>query len=226
MVFRRRDKRPPLRIVADFFWPRGGWGRAFLYVKHRIRRLPDAPDRIARGIWAGVFTSFTPFFGLHFLFAGLLGWVMRGNLLAALMSTFFGNPVTFVLIGAASLRTGHWLLGTTFERDDASLAAKFKEAAADLWFNFTSLFNGTTPDWHGLSVFYDEVFFPYLVGGIIPGILTATVTYVIALPLIHAYQNRRRDKIKAKFEAIRHRAQYKAVNSPHAPSTPPARHAD
>ena len=128
MVFRRRDKRPLMRIIADFFWPRGGWGRAFHYVKHRIRRLPDAPDRIARGIWAGVFASFTPFFGFHFVIAGLLGWIMRGNILAALMSTFFGNPVTFVLIATVSLRIGHWLLGTHFEEQDASLGGKVQRS--------------------------------------------------------------------------------------------------
>lgn len=218
MVFRRRDKRSLMRIIADFFWPRGGWGRAFHYVKHRIRRLPDAPDRIARGIWAGVFSSFTPFFGFHFLIAGLLGWIMRGNILAALMSTFFGNPVTFVLIATVSMRLGHWILGTHFEEQDASLGEKFKEAAGDLWFNFTSIFTDRTPDWHGLAVFYDEVFLPYLVGGLVPGVICATTVYLIALPLINVYQKRRRAKIKAKFEAIRQRAEYEAVNSPHPPS--------
>lgn len=206
MVFRRRDRRPILRIVWEFLWPRGGWKRAFLYVKHRVRRLPDSPERIARGIWAGVFTSFTPFFGLHFFVAALIAYVMRGNLLAALMATFFGNPPTFVVIAAVSMQTGHFLLGTEFERLDVSLGEKFKEAAHDLWHNLISPFTGAQPDWHGLSIFYDEVFFPYLVGGLIPGAICATICYMISLPLITAYQNRRRAKIKAKFEAIKKRA--------------------
>ncbi len=60
-MFRRRDRRPIWQAVVQFMWPRGGWARAFHYVKHRVRRLPDSPERIARGIWAGVFTTFTPF---------------------------------------------------------------------------------------------------------------------------------------------------------------------
>ena len=58
--------------MAEFVWPRGGWARAFHYVKHRMRRLPDSPERIARGVWAGVFVTFTPLFGMHFVFAVLL----------------------------------------------------------------------------------------------------------------------------------------------------------
>ena len=92
MVFKRRDPKPFLRAVVEFFWPRGGWKRAANYVKHRLRRLPDPPERIARGIWAGVFTTFTPFYGLHFLFAGLLAFAMRGNIFAAMLATFFWQP--------------------------------------------------------------------------------------------------------------------------------------
>ena len=111
MIFKRRDPKPTLRALAEFLWPRGGWTRAFHYVKHRMRRLPDSPERIARGIWAGVFTTFTPFYGLHFIVAALIGRVMRANILAALMATFFGNPLTYVPIGIAALQTGHWILG-------------------------------------------------------------------------------------------------------------------
>ncbi|HKK86405.1 MAG TPA: DUF2062 domain-containing protein, partial [Roseovarius sp.] len=93
MVFKRRDKRPLWKAVADFLWPRGGWTRAFHYVKHRLRRLPDPPHRIARGIFAGIFVTFSPFFGLHFFLAASLAWVMRGNIVASLLSTFVGNPL-------------------------------------------------------------------------------------------------------------------------------------
>ena len=94
MVFRRRDRRPIKTIVSEFFLPRGGWSRAAQYVVHRLSRLPDPPHRIARGIFAGVFISFTPFFGFHFLGAAAIAWSLRGNILAALLATFFGNPLT------------------------------------------------------------------------------------------------------------------------------------
>ncbi len=211
MVFRRRDRRSVLRAIADFLYPKGGWTRAFHYVKHRVRRLPDTPERIARGIWAGVFTTFTPFYTMHFVVAFLIARAMRGNILAALMATFFGNPLTYVPIGFVSLKTGHFLLGTKFEEHDArSFGGKFVDAAGDLKNNFVAIFADREPDWQGLSVFYDEVFFPYLVGGILPGIVTATAFYVLSVPVIRAYQKRRKKLIKKKFAAIREKAEAEA----------------
>ncbi len=200
-----------LRAIADFMYPRGGWTRAFHYIKHRVRRLPDSPERIARGIWAGVFTTFTPFYTLHFLVAFVIARVMRGNIFAALMATFFGNPLTYVPIGFVSLKMGHYLLGNTFREQEArSFVGKFIDAGEDLRKNFAALFTGGEPDWQGLSVFYDQVFYPYLIGGIIPGVICATVCYAVSLPLIQAYKKRRRKVIKKKFEAIRKKAEAEA----------------
>ena len=211
MVFKRRDPRTFLRAIGEFLWPRGGWGRAYLYIKHRIRRLPDSPERIARGIWAGVFTTFTPFYTMHFIVAFLVARTMRGNILAALMATFFGNPLTYVPIGVVSLKTGHFLLGTEFDENaHRSFVGKFIDAGDDLKSNFIAMFTGKDPDWHGLEVFFREVFHPYLVGGLIPGAITATIIYYISVTFIRAYQKRRRKRIKAKFEAIRRKARQEA----------------
>ena len=207
MVFRRRDRRPILRVIADFLYPPGGWLRAFHYVKHRVRRLPDTPERIARGIWAGVFTTFTPFYGLHFVVAAILAKVMRGNILAALMATFFGNPLTYVPIGIVALKTGYWLLGTEFdETKHRSFGGKFVDAGADLKANFFAMFTDQTADWNGLTVFYHQVFFPYLIGGILPGVIAGSIAYYFSLPLIRAYKKRRMSVIKKKFEAIKAKA--------------------
>ena len=208
MVFKRRDRRSIVQIVADFVYPRGGWGRAFEYVKHRVRRLPDTPEKISRGIWAGVFTTFTPFYGLHFLVAVLIARVMRGNILASLLGTFFGNPLTYLPIAVASLSTGHFLLGSRLEKAvDRSLGDKFAGAGADLCNNFEALFTPAHADWHKLGLFYDDVFFPYLVGGLIPGVVAATVSYYLCLPLISVYQKRRRKRLQAKLDQLRKKSE-------------------
>lgn len=208
MVFRRRDRRSVLRAITDSLYPRGGWTRAAVYVKHRVRRLPDTPERIARGIWAGVFTTFTPFYGIHFFIAAFLAKAMRGNIFAALMATFFGNPLTYVPIGVVSLQTGHKLLGTDFEEGEhRSFGGKFVDAWRDLRDNIVALFTDREADWHGLQVFWEEIFFPYMVGGLIPGVLAASIAYFVSLPLIRAYKKRRKGAIKAKFDAIRKKAE-------------------
>ena len=208
MVFKRRERRSWWRIVIEFFYPRGGWYRAAQYVRHRLRRLPDQPQRIARGIFAGVLVSFTPFFGLHFLSAFLVAKVMRGNVLAALLGTFAGNPVTFPIIAAGSLRLGHELLGTRPRFGNSpppgpnGLMEQFAGATSDLWNNILAPFGGRTPQWDHLIGFFHDVWLPYLVGGIIPGVLCALVSYYVTVPLITAYQHRRKGDLKKKLQEI------------------------
>jgi hypothetical protein len=173
-----------------------------------LNRLPGSPERIARGIWAGVFTTFTPFFGLHFVVAALVARLVQGNILAALLGTFFGNPLTYLPIGVISLKTGHFLLGTEFEEgSERGLIGKFTDAGYDLLHNFWAMFTDARVDWHGLSIFWDEVFYPYMIGGIIPGIVAATIAYYLSAPVIRAYQKRRAKQIQAKFEALKEKAQ-------------------
>ncbi len=204
MVFKRRDRRGVLRALAEAIYPRGGWSRAFEYVKHRVRRLPDTPEKIARGIAAGVFASWTPFYGFHFLIAVLGALVLRGNVIASLLGTFFGNPLTYVPIGVVALSTGHFVLGSRFRGDiESSLMHKFGGAGRDLWHNFSAMFTSETADWRRLGVFYDEVFLPYLVGGIVPGVLASGVMYYLSLSLVRAYQNRRRKALRAKLDVLK-----------------------
>lgn len=202
MVFKRRDRRAIWQIVLDFFYPRGGWARAFEYVKHRVRRLPDTPPKISRGVAAGVFVSFTPFFGLHFVIAIIIARILRGNILAALMATFFGNPLTFPAIGYVSITLGSWILGLP-QGTSLQLGQRFGDASYDLWHNFLAIFTTERIDWQGMNVFYDEVFFPYLVGGFVPGLVTAAASYALSVPVIAAYQKRRKKVLRAKLDQLR-----------------------
>ncbi|WP_371039055.1 DUF2062 domain-containing protein [Rhodosalinus sp. FB01] len=207
MVFKRRDRRNWWTVMATALWPKGGWGRAFRYVKYRMRRLPGTPESIGRGIWAGVFVTFTPFYGLHFFIAMAMAWMMRGNVIASLFGTFFGNPLTYVPIGVISLKTGHLIMGTTFdEKDGRSLLDKFMGAGGDLRDNLWAWLTGAPQDWRGLAVFYDDVFLPYTIGGIIPGIIAATAMYFLSVPVIRAYQKRRAAKVMERLEKKLHRA--------------------
>ena len=203
-MFKRRDRQPIWKRALRALWPKGGWGRAARYVQYRIHRLPDPPDRIARGIFAGVFVTFTPLYGLHFGIAALLAWILRGNIVAALLGTFFGNPLTYVPIGVISLKTGYWLLDMRPAVDpENSLGHVFMRASDDLWHNLTALVTGRGTDWDNLILFYHNVFYPYLIGGILPGIVVGLICYYISVPLIRAYQNRRKGSIARKLAQIK-----------------------
>lgn len=191
----------------DFVYPRRGWGRGFSYLKHRLRRLPDTPEKIARGIFAGVFVCFTPFFGLHFFAAALLAMILRGNVVASLLATFFGNPITFPFIAVVSMKTGHFLIGETYSAEESrSLYQNFRGAAADVKDNFLAIFSDRTADWSQLGQFYHDVYLPYLVGGLIPGLIAGIVAYYMSVPVIAAYQKRRKGRLKKKLEQLRSKA--------------------
>ena len=203
-MFRRRDPRSYSRMAREAIWPRGGWSRAITYVKHRLRRLPDPPDVVARGVAAGVFTTFTPLFGLHFVVAYALARLVKGNGWAAVAGTFFGNPLTFVPIAWTSLTMGHWLLGTgrtVSEHETRGVFGAFSRAGWDLWHNALAPFTHQRASWHGLADFFRDVFLPYLVGGILPGIACGVAAYYVTLPAIAAYAKAkaaRQARLKAK----------------------------
>ncbi|UWQ22891.1 DUF2062 domain-containing protein [Jannaschia sp. W003] len=211
-MFKRRDRLPLWQSLLHAVWPRGGWRRAALYVKHRLRRLPDTPQKISRGICVGVFVTFTPFYGFHFVIAAALAWIVRGNVMAALLGTFFGNPLTYVPIAVVSLNLGHWMLGTELRGAvDENLFSKLAGAGDDMFWNAWHALRGEAVDWSALRVFWNDVFWPWLVGGLVPGVFAGLAAYTLAMPLITAYQKRRRGLIKAKLDAIRARAAEKAA---------------
>lgn len=211
MVFKRRDRRPFWQAVADFFYPKGGWSRAFRYVQHRLHRLPDPPHKIARGLFAGVFTSFSPIFGMHFVIAILLAKLMRANMAAALLGTFFGNPVTFPIIAPISIKLGQWMMGRPRGHPENShLIEKFTDAGREINANFWAMFTDAEVHWGKLDGFYHSLFLPYLIGGIIPGIISGLIVYYLSVPLIAVYQKRRRGRLKKKLDELRKKAAKKA----------------
>ncbi|MGB8814609.1 MAG: DUF2062 domain-containing protein [Paracoccaceae bacterium] len=192
-----------LEATKDFLYPKGGFRRAIQYVVHRMRRLPDAPHRIARGVFAGCFASFPPLFGVQMLTAALLAWVLRGNILAALLATFLSNPITTPFIAVGSLQLGHWMLGIDSPLDFVSIVAAFTGAGAELWANFLAIFTDDLAHWENLSQFFHTIYWPYFVGSILPGIVFSLICYYITLPLIHAYQKLRAGKLRERFEKRR-----------------------
>jgi uncharacterized protein len=204
MVFKRRDKKPFWRSVADMFYPRTGWRRAINYIGHRVKRLPDTPHRISLGFACGVFVCFTPLFTLHFALAAALAALFRGNILASLIGTFVGNPITFPAIAAISYKLGLVILGySSAEGAVAQLRHAFRAAYYTLWTNFKSLFGYESVPWDGFAEFFKMVFLPYLVGGIIPGLVAAVFFYYLVRPMVAAYQSRRKGRLLAKLKVLR-----------------------
>ncbi len=202
-MFKRRKERSFSRRVAEGIYPRGGWIRAASYILHRIRRLPDPPHRIARGVACGVFVCFTPFFGFHFVLATMLALMIRGNIMAAILATFFGNPITFPIIATISVDLGTWMLGLPGGIQLHAIVGSFSNASLELWMNMKAIFTDDVAQWDWLLRFFHRVFLPYFVGGLIPGFITAVIFYFATRPVFTAYQVRRIKRLKKKYEKRR-----------------------
>lgn len=175
MLFQRRQKPAFAERMRVIFWPRRGWRRSTQYVTKRILRLSGTPHAIALGFAAGVFVSFTPFVGLHFLFGFILAWILGGNLLASAFGTFIGNPVTFPLIWVSTYNLGNWMLGQAG-------VAKFQFSSARSLLNES--FDALWP-----------LIKPMALAGVPMGILVALACYFPARLMIEAYQQRRRKRL-------------------------------
>lgn len=196
MVFKRRDKRPILTRLREAVAPRRGWRRPLEYLGHRVRRLPDTPHRVAFGFAIGVWASFTPFFGAHLLVAAGIARLLRGNIVASLIGTLLGNPLTFPFIAALSLALGRRILGHgAAGHDFARVSDAFRDAMGGLWSSLLSLVGLGRPQWRTLGVFAQDVLWPYFVGGLIPGLAAAAISYWLVRPLVAAYQARRRARM-------------------------------
>lgn len=190
MVFRRRDRPPLTTRLRELLFPRRGWRRGLEYIAHRVRRIPDTPHRIALGFSCGVFASFTPLFGLHFFLAAALAWVARANVLAALIGTIVGNPLTFPLIAWLSMALGRRILGQggPTGRSFARIDQAFTLAVDGLWQTILSWFGMGESQWDKIALVWSDVMLPYFIGGLLPGIVASIGFYYLVRPLVAAYR--------------------------------------
>lgn len=208
-MFKRKNPRTYGQMASELVYPRGGFRRSAAYLWHRLRRLPDQPHRIARGMAAGVFFSFTPLHGFHFIVAALVSLAIRGNVLAAFLGTFTGNPLTtpFIALGAVGL--GRTILGLPGDMSPQVIFREFAHATVETWRNVMAAFGPGPTSWSGLSEFWHGIFVPYAVGGSIIGAVAAAIAYYATIPIVRRYHRRKSLLMArriARIQAKSHRA--------------------
>lgn len=171
MLFRRRHRLTVFHRLRAGLWPTRTWARSTRYVMFRIWRLRATPYAIAAGCAAGVFVSFTPFMGLHFILAATIAWILRGSLIASAFGTFVGNPLTFPFIWFAAYEFGNWILGERSKNLHIDLSDGI----------FTSSFEKLWP-----------LIKPMTVGGVPLGLVAALISYYIVRRAVEAYQEKKR----------------------------------
>lgn len=179
MLFKRRSPASFWQRLRGAVWPRKGFWRVPVYIYHRTVRLRGTPHAIAMGIAAGVFVSWTPLIGLHFVSAFAIAFVFGGNLFAAALGTAFGNPLTFPFIWLSTWKFGSYLLGRSAEgREHIDLVELVKRfELSDLW---------------------KPLLEPMIVGSIIPALVCGGLFYVVTYYAVQSFQTRRQAMIAAR----------------------------
>ena len=144
--------------------------RFIYYYKLKLARLPASPHAVASGFACGSMVSFTPLLGLHFILAIVFAYLIRGNIVAALLGTIVGNPVTFPFIWGLIYKIGAFVIST-------------KHLEFNNEINFNMIITQTY-----------EIFLPMLLGGAILAIPVWLITYILTYSFISSYKKSKTKK--------------------------------
>ncbi len=203
MLFGRKNPISWSEKIRISLWPRRSWTRSAKYVSKRVLRLTASPHAISAGVAAGVFASFTPLLGLHFIIAFIVAYIIAGNFLAAASGTFFGNPLTFPFIWTSTYKLGNFILsGESLENEDVTTSELEDVNLMD---------NGISGIWDAIIGLWEPVLKPMLIGGIPLGICFGIIGYILTRWSAGIFHKARRKRIAMK-------AQKAASNAKSLPS--------
>ena len=154
---------------------------------YRVSRLSGSPHTIAIGFAAGVFASFTPFMGFHFMIGFLAAYLLGGSLLASAFGTFAGNPITFPFIWIITFKFGSYLLGLDGVTEDLKI-----ELPGMAWW---MLVNDPQTLWKEFWSQLWPVIRPMTIGGLPLGIMIGAAVYFPVRYVVSAYQRKRRERL-------------------------------
>lgn len=167
MRFSSRRRQNKWHELREFVWPSMGIRRLIRYYWLSLVRLRDTPSQITRGLVAGIVVCFTPLPITHIFQGMLIAWMIRGNVLAAMITSWVGNPWTYPFMWAIAYQAGHLLydvMGWDMMAVPTSLS----------WGEF----------WDVLVNHPFDVMVPWVLGGYAVAIVVSPILFYAIRPLI------------------------------------------
>jgi len=96
---------------------------------HRVIRINDTPESLARGIAIGFFFGVSIFWGLQIILSLLFTQLFRGNKKASIIMTAVSNPLTSPFIYSASYKVGHFIINDPEKKIDYSSISTLRDIA-------------------------------------------------------------------------------------------------
>jgi uncharacterized protein len=183
MPFRRRIPLTFRQKLAATLAPPKGFSRVLGYYRLKVMRVSGSPHAVAAGLAVGVLSAWTPFLGLHILFAIPIAWLVGGSMVAAALGTTFANPLTCPIIWPLTWELGQIILGEPATPRSIDLAALFSHL--------------------DVSQLWRPILEPMLLGSIPPGLLCALAFYAATYFGVRSFRNRRLSRLTERARALK-----------------------
>ncbi len=185
MILDRRTPptwREQLRVLV---WPRRSWERSAKYVLLRLLRVRASPHQLALGCAIGVFAAITPLVGVQMVLAGILAIAFRASFAAAMLGTFFGNPLTWAVLWPLTYTVGCTMLGLPSAIGEIEIRSQLEQ--------FWGAVSQLSPDMiQAAGAVVWPFMKPMLVGTLPVGLLIASGFYVVCKKAAVAHHVRKR----------------------------------
>lgn len=161
------------------------------FVKFRILHVDDSPQRMARGVAAGIFAAFLPLLGLHLPLAFLFALMLRANKALALIAVWICNPLTFVFIYYPCYRLGRLVLPFFNQKPQVELGQVQALLSQTFSLNYMLTHLFTADYWRQVGSVCTQIGLETLIGGAILGFVVAKISYWISYYFIIGYRTRK-----------------------------------
>ena len=168
------------------------------FVKFRLLHVDDSPQRLARGIAAGLFVAYLPLLGLHMPLAFLLAQLIRANKALAVVAVWISNPLTFVLFYYPSYRLGRLVLPFLHQKPQVEMD-QIQDMLNQTFSPSYMIVNLFTLDyWRQAAAVFANIGLEMGIGGIILGLGAAGFGYWFAFYFIIGYRTRKAERKRFK----------------------------
>ncbi|MFQ5432377.1 MAG: DUF2062 domain-containing protein [Nitrospinota bacterium] len=135
-----------------------------------VLHMKGEPKKIALAFSIGIFVAFFPIYGTHTIMALGGAWLFGVSPAVTLAGTLINNPWTIAPLYGSSLYVGMAITGQTME----DLSINWSDQKIDTMLELAK-----------------TLLLPFSVGCILLGIISAAVSYIIALKVVVSYRKSR-----------------------------------
>ena len=151
--------------------------RFFIY---RVLHVDDTPHRIALGLAAGIFITWTPTIGFQMVLTVLLATLLQGNKFVGVPFVWISNPLTAVPLSYFNFVVGTWILPGTYSRSEFFSSLRGAVQFSGSWLDKVVAWWKATADF----------LWPLWTGSILVGLVLAVITYVVTRRAVVTYRKR------------------------------------